>query len=71
MSNFIDNVIHLLHERTTCEPGPFDADHPTEFEILRSQYERFIQNEETRVGCKFIDKTSGAYTKERNLAFIS
>ena len=71
MFNFIDNAICLSYERTTSEPAPFAADHPTEFEISRSQYERFIQNEETRVGCKFIDKTSGVYTKERNPAFIS
>ncbi|KAG2226117.1 hypothetical protein INT45_011734 [Circinella minor] len=71
MSNFIDNAVRLLHERTTYEPAPFAADHPAEFEILRSQYENFINNEETRIGCKFIDKTSGVYTKERNPAFIS
>ena len=71
MSNFIDNAVRLLHERTTSEPAPFAAAHPAEFEILRSQYESFINNEETRAGCKFIDKTSGVYTKERNPAFIS
>ena len=71
MSNLIDNAVRLLHERTTSEPARFTAAHPAECEILRSQYESFINVEETRVGCKFIDKTSGIYTKERNPTFIS
>ena len=71
MSNLIDNAVRLLHERATSEPARFTAAHPAGFEILCSQYESFINNEETRVGCKFIDKTSGVYAKERNSAFIS
>ncbi|KAI7850286.1 hypothetical protein BDC45DRAFT_591607 [Circinella umbellata] len=71
MSNFIDNAVRLLHERITSEPALIAAAHPAKFEILGSQYESFINNEKTHIGCKFIDKTSGVYTKERNPTFIS